>query len=178
MFSMTHKFDSILDAMLKCEAGFMPSRNGEKWGYIDEFDHELGTSKCIFETDEDGSFFQMTIINEEVREDNVPELLEVINIMNGVQDQLRFYYNVKSGMIHAKREFIVQGRRTKEVEELVSERYQRMKDIFDDLLWAFDWKMKVNGPFDEMFAGLGNRSAKRKQKRDRDDRDDFDPAYA
>ena len=79
MFSMTHKFDSILDAMLKCEAGFMPSRNGEKWGYIDEFDHELGTSKCIFETDEDGSFFQMTIINEEVREDNVPELLEVIN---------------------------------------------------------------------------------------------------
>ena len=178
MATMTHKFDSILDAMLKCEAGFMPSRSGEKWGYIDEFDHELGTSKCIFETDEDGSFFQLTIINEEVREENVPELLEVINIMNGVQDQMRFFYNVKSGMIHAKREFIVQGRKTKDVEELVADRYERMKDIFDDLLWAFDWKMKVDGPFDDMFEGLGKRSAKRKQKRSRASRDDFDPAYA
>ena len=178
MATMTHKFDSILDAMLKCEAGFMPSRSGEKWGYIDEFDHELGTSKCIFETDEDGSFFQLTIINEEVREENVPELLEVINIMNGVQDQMRFFYNLKSGMIHAKREFIVQGRKTKDVEELVADRYERMKDIFDDLLWAFDWKMKVDGPFDDMFEGLGKRSAKRKQKRSRASRDDFDPAYA
>ena len=178
MIVMKHKFDSILDAMLKCDAEFMPSRSGDKWGYIDEFEHELGTSKCIFETDEDGSFFQLTIINEEVREDNVPELLEVINIMNGVQDQMRFFYNVKSGMIHAKREFIVQGRKTKDVEELVSDRYQRMKDIFDDLLWAFDWKMKVDGPFDDMFEGLGKRSAKRKQKRSRGSRDDFDPAYA
>ena len=178
MENMKHKFDSILDAMLKGDAEFMPSRSGDKWGYIDEFEHELGTSKCIFETDEDGSFFQLTIINEEVREDNVPELLEVINIMNGVQDQMRFFYNVKSGMIHAKREFIVQGRKTKDVEELVSDRYQRMKDIFDDLLWAFDWKMKVDGPFDDMFEGLGKRNAKRKQKRSLGSRDDFDPAYA
>jgi hypothetical protein len=53
-----------------------------------------------------------------------------------------------------------------------------MKDIFDDLLWAFDWKLKVDGPFDDMFEGLGKRSAKRKQKRNRGNRDDFDPAYA
>ena len=176
---MKHKFDSILDAMLKCDAEFMPSRSGDKWGYIDEFEHELGTSKCIFETDEDGSFFQMTLINEEVREENVPELLEVINIMNGVQDHMRFFYNLKSGMIHAKREFLVEGRKAKDVQELVTERYERMKDIFDDLLWAFDWKVKVDGEFDALFEGLAKRSNKRKQKRDRKKGDDdFDPAYA
>ena len=43
------------------------------------------------ETDEDGSFLQLTLMNEDVGEDHVPELLEVINIMNGIQDQVRFF---------------------------------------------------------------------------------------
>ena len=80
MITMKHKFDSILDAMLKGDAEFMPSRTGEKWGYIDEFEHELGTSKCIFETDEGGSFFQMTIINEEVREEARQVEAEVVQV--------------------------------------------------------------------------------------------------
>ena len=176
---MKHKFDSILDAMLKCDAEFMPSRSGDKWGYIDEFEHELGTSKCIFETDEDGSFFQLTIINEEVREEHVPELLEVINIMNGVQDHMRFFYNIKSGMIHAKREFLVEGRKAKDVQELVTERYERMKDIFDDVLWAFDWKVKTGGDFEALFEALAKHNEDRKKRKDRNKgKEGFDPAYA
>ena len=42
----------------------------------------------MFETDEDGSFLQLTLMNEDVGEENVSELLEVVNIMNGIQDQV------------------------------------------------------------------------------------------
>ena len=121
----------------------MKSQNGEKWGYIDSFKHEQGQSKCVFETDEDGSFLQLTLMNEDVGEENVPELLEVINIMNGIQDQVRFFYHLGNGSLFAKREFIVEGRKPKKIQEMVFERYDRMKDIFDDVLWAFDWKVKT-----------------------------------
>ena len=176
---MSHKLDPVLDAGLRPEASFMKSQNGEKWGYIDTFKHEQGRSKCVFETDEDGSFLQLTLMNEDVGEDHVPELLEVINIMNGIQDQVRFFYHLGNGSLFAKREFIIEGRKAKDVQELVTERYERMKDIFDDLLWAFDWKVKVDGEFDALFEGLAKRSNKRKQKRDRKKGDDdFDPAFA
>lgn len=179
MRDMSHKFDSILDAVLKCDAGFVPSRSGEKWGYVQEYEHEFGSSKCIFETDEDGSFFELTIINDDAREDNIPELLEVINIMNGIQSQMRLFHNPKTGRIQAKQEFIVLGLKTKAVEELIAERYERMRDIFDDLLWAFDWKVKVGGDVEDLFKGLGKRSEQRSQNKKRGRGwDDFDPAYA
>ena len=55
---MSHKLDPILDAGLHPEASFSKSRSGEKWGYIDVFKHELGLSKCIFETAEEALDFK------------------------------------------------------------------------------------------------------------------------
>ena len=68
---MTHKLDPVLDAGLRPEASFMKSQHGEVWGYIDSFKHDQGQSKCVFETDEDGSFLQLTLMNEDIGEDHV-----------------------------------------------------------------------------------------------------------
>ena len=179
MAPMTHKLDPVLDAGLRPEASFMKSQNGEKWGYIDSFKHEQGQSKCVFETDEDGSFLQLTLMNEDVGEDHVPELLEVINIMNGIQDQVRFFYHLGNGSLFAKREFIVEGRKPKQIQEMVFERYDRMKDIFDDVLWAFDWKVKTGGDFEALFEALAKHNNDRKKRKDRNKgKEGFDPAYA
>jgi hypothetical protein len=176
---MSHKLDPVLDAGLRPEASFMKSQNGEKWGYIDTFKHEQGRSKCVFETDEDGSFLQLTLMNEDVGEENVPELLEVINIMNGIQDQVRFFYHLGNGSLFAKREFIVEGRKPKKIQEMVFERYDRMKDIFDDVLWAFDWKVKTGGDFEALFEALAKHNEDRKKRKDRNKgKEGFDPAYA
>ena len=176
---MSHKLDPVLDAGLRPEASFMKSQNGEKWGYIDSFKHEQGCSKCVFETDEDGSFLQLTLMNEDVGEDHVSELLEVINIMNGIQDQVRFFYHLGNGSLFAKREFIVEGRKPKQIQEMVFERYDRMKDIFDDVLWAFDWKVKTGGDFEALFEALAKHNEDRKKRKDRNKgKEGFDPAYA
>ena len=179
MTPMTHKLDPVLDAGLRPEASFMKSRNGEKWGYIDRFKHEQGESKCVFETDEDGSFLQLTLMNEEVTEEHVPELLEVINIMNGIQDHVRFFYHLDNGSLFAKREFIVEGRQPKQIKEMVFERYDRMKDIFDDLLWAFEWKVKTDGGHGALLTALAKHNHDRKKRQDRKKgTQGFDPAYA
>ena len=175
---MSHKLDPVLDAGLRPEATFMKSRNGEKWGYVDEFKHEFGPSCCIFETDEEGSFLQLTLIHEEAIEENINELLEVMNLMNGAQEQMRFFFNTKTGKVQAKREFIVGGRKADDIKDMVFERYDRMKDIFDDLIWAFKWRLKNTGDRDELFEALVDRNIGRAKQRDRDkNRLDFDPAY-
>ena len=119
---MSHKLDTVLDAELRTKASFMKSQSGEKWGYIDAFKHEQGHSKCVFETDEDASFLQLTLMNEDIGEEHVTELLEVINIMNGIQDQVRFFYHLANGALFAKREFIIEGRKPKQIQEMVFER--------------------------------------------------------
>jgi len=175
---MSHKLDPVLDAGLRPEATFMRSRSGEKWGYIDEFNHEFGPSRCVFETDEEGSFLQLTLIHQEAIDDNIPELLEVINLMNGSQEHMRFFFNTGAGKVHAKREFIVEGRKPKQIQDMVFERYDRMKDIFDDLIWAFKWRLKNTGDADVLFEALVDRNIGRAKRRDRDkNRDDFDPAF-
>jgi len=175
---MSHKLDPVLDAGLRPEASFMKSRSGEKWGYIDEFNHEFGPSRCVFETDEEGSFLQLTLIHEEAIDENINELLEVMNLMNGAQEQMRFFFNTKTGKVQAKREFIVGGRKADDIKEMVFERYDRMKDIFDDLIWAFKWRLKNAGDRDDMFEALVDRNISRAQRRERDKgRLDFDPAY-
>lgn len=179
MTPMSHKLDPILDAGLHPEASFSKSRSGEKWGYIDVFKHELGLSKCIFETDEEGSFLQLTMLHDEVEEEHVPQLLEVLNLMNGIQDQLRLYYNPINETINAKREFDLEGRKAKQIQEMVFERYERMKDIFDDVLWAHQWKVNTDGDFQDLFEHLAKRNEKRGSRRERNKgKDDFDPAYA
>ena len=113
---MSHKLDlfPILDAGLHPRCEEVKSSLGRvKWGYIDVFKHELGLSKCIFETDEEGSFLQLTMLHDEVEEEHMPELLEVLNLMNGIQDQMRFYYNPINETINAKREFDLEGRKAK-----------------------------------------------------------------
>lgn len=69
----------------------MKSRNGEKWGYIDEFEHERGHAKCVFETDEEGSFLSMNLFCEEELANDSHDVLDIINVMNGVQGQLTFF---------------------------------------------------------------------------------------
>ena len=176
---MSHKLDPVLDAGLRPEATFMKSRNGEKWGYVDEFKHEFGPSCCIFETDEEGSFLQLTLIHEEAIEENINELLEVMNLMNGAQEQMRFFFNTKTGKVQAKREFIVGGRKADDIKEMVFERYDRMKDIFDDVLWAFDWKVNNDGDYEALFEALAKHNNDRKKRKNRNKgKEGFDPAYA
>jgi len=80
--------------------------------------------------------------------------------------------------VHARREFIVEGRNPEAIKEMVFERYQRMQDIFDDLIWAFKWRLKNIGDRDELFEALVDRNIGRAKQRDRDkNRLDFDPAY-
>ena len=98
--------------------------------------------------------------------------------MNGAQEQMRFFFNTKTGKVQAKREFIVGGRKADDIKEMVFERYDRMKDIFDDLIWAFKWRLKNAGDRDDMFEALVDRNISRAQRRERDKgRLDFDPAY-
>lgn len=176
---MSHKLDPIFDVGLHPEASFKKSRNGENWGYIDCFNHEQGRSKCVFETDEDGSFLQLTLMNDEVTEEHASELLEVINIMNGIQDHVRFFYHLDNGSLFAKREFIVEGRQPKQIKEIVFDRYDRMKDIFDDLLWAFEWKVKTNGGHEALLKALVKHNIDRQKRQDRKmGKQGFDPAYA
>ncbi|MGB1419887.1 MAG: hypothetical protein ACPG7K_03840, partial [Poseidonia sp.] len=75
--------------------------------------------------------------------------------------------------------FIVEGRKPKQIQEMVFERYDRMKDIFDDVLWAFDWKVKTGGDFEALFEALAKHNKDRAQRRDRNKgKEGFDPAYA
>ena len=66
-----------------------------------------------------------------------------------------------------------------QIQEMVFERYDRMKDIFDDVLWAFDWKVKTGGDFEDLFEALAKHNKDRAQRRDRNKgKEGFDPAYA
>ena len=179
MTVMSHKLDAVLEEGLRPDATFMKSRNGEKWGYIDEFEQERGHAKCVFETDEEGSFLSMNLFSEEEQDNDSHDALDIINVMNGVQGQLTFFQNPASGMVHARREFIVEGRKPEAIKEMVFERYKRMQDIFDDLMWALDWKQKTAGNHKALFEALAKRETQRKRKHDRNHgRDGFDPAYA
>lgn len=118
-------------------------------------------------------------MNEEIGEEHVTELLEVINIMNGIQDQVRFFYHLANGALFAKREFIIEGRKPKQIQEMVFERYDRMKDIFDDMLWAFDWKVNTGGDVEALFEALAKHNDDRNKRNDRNKgKEGFDPAYA
>ena len=176
---MTYKLDPVLDAGLRPEASFIISQNREKWGYIDSFKYEQGQSKCVFETYEDGSFLQLTLMNEGAGDEHVPELLEVINIMNGIQDQVRLFYHLGNCSIFAKREFLLEGRKLKQIQEMVIDRYDRIKDIFDNLLWSYEWKVKTGGGFEALFEALAKHNKGRKKRKDRNKgKEGFDPAYA
>jgi len=175
---MSHKLDAVLEEGLRPDATFMKSRNGEKWGYIDEFEHERGQAKCVFETDEEGSFLSMNLFSEDEQDNDSHDVLDIINVMNCVQGHLTFFQDPASGKVHARREFIVEGRKPAAIKEMVFERYQRMQDIFDDLIWAFKWRLKNIGDRDELFEALVDRNIGRAKQRDRDkNRLDFDPAY-
>ena len=178
MTAMSHKLDAVLEEGLRPDATFMKSRNGEKWGYIDEFEHERGHAKCVFETDEEGSFLSMNLFCEEELDNDSQDVLDIINLMNGIQQQLTFFQNPASGKVHARREFIVEGRTPEAIKEMVFERYKRMQDIFDDLMWALDWKQKTGGNHKALFEALAKRETQREKKRDRRrGGDDFDPAF-
>jgi len=72
----------------------------------------------------------------------------------------------------------VGGRKADDIKDMVFERYDRMKDIFDDLIWAFKWRLKNSGDRDDLFEALVDRNIGRAKRRDRDkDRGDFDPAF-
>ena len=179
MTVMSHKLDAVLEEGLRPDATFMKSRNGEKWGYIDEFEQERGHAKCVFETDEEGSFLSMNLFCEEELANDSHDVLDIINVMNGVQGQLTFFQNPASGMVHARREFIIEGRKPKQIQEMVFERYDRMKDIFDDMLWAFDWKVNTGGDVEALFEALAKHNDDRNKRNDRNKgKEGFDPAYA
>ena len=44
---------------------------------------------------------------------------------------------------------------------MVFERYERMKDIFDDVLWAHHRKVNTDGDFQDLFEHLAKRNEKR-----------------
>ena len=170
--------DAVLEEGLRPDATFMKSRNGEKWGYIDEFEHERGQAKCVFETDEEGSFLSMNLFSEDEQDNDSHDVLDIINVMNCVQGHLTFFQDPASGKVHARREFIVEGRKPAAIKEMVFERYQRMQDIFDDLMWALNWKLNTGGNHKALFEALAKRETQREKKRDRRrGGDDFDPAY-
>jgi len=132
----------------------------------------------VFETDEEGSFLSMNLFSEDEQDNDSHDVLDIINVMNCVQGQLTIFQDPASGKVHARREFIVEGRKPAAIKEMVFERYQRMQDIFDDLIWAFKWRLKNIGDRDELFEALVDRNIGRAKQRDRDkNRLDFDPAY-
>ena len=54
-----------------------------------------------------------------------------------------------------------------------------MKDIFDDLLWSYEWKVKTGGDYEALFEALAKHNQDRKKRKDRSKgKEGFDPAYA
>ena len=177
---MSHKLDSILESVGCQNASFVKASNGEKWGHVDPFKHELGESVSVIETDEDGSFLQFTLTHNEFTEEEVTaKILHVTNCMNGIQNELTFMRNPSNGKLHAKRHFITTGMHEKYIQEMVNDRYVKMKDIFEDCIWLCGWKIKNEGTDKEMFEALFEREHTReKRKNRRTGNQDFDPAYA
>jgi diphthamide synthase subunit DPH2 len=120
----------------------------------------------------------MNLFSEDEQDHDSHDVLDIINVMNCVQGHLTFFQDPASGKVHARREFIVEGRKPAAIKEMVFERYQRMQDIFDDLMWALNWKLKTGGNHKALFEALAKRETQREKKRDRRrGGDDFDPAY-
>jgi diphthamide synthase subunit DPH2 len=120
----------------------------------------------------------MNLFSEDEQDNDSHDVLDIINVMNCVQGHLTFFQDPASGKVHARREFIVEGRKPAAIKEMVFERYQRMQDIFDDLMWALNWKLKTGGNHKALFEALAKRETQREKKRDRRrGGDDFDPAY-
>ena len=104
--------------------------------------------------------------------------------MNGIQDQVHAssITSATAPLRQAPDEIIVEGQQSQRKFSSLTmefERYDRMKDIFDDVLWAFDWKVKTGGDFKALFEALAKHNEDRKKRKDRNKgKEGFDPAYA
>ena len=134
---MSHKLDSVFDPDGELDSVFVKGSVGERWGVVETFNHEYGESKCVFESDEEGTYLRLTMLYELGDNQVKPDVVyEALNFMNGAQADAQLHFQPKNRNLIAKRILLVKGHPDELIREMIAEVFPELCDIFDDAIFA------------------------------------------